>query len=294
MEGFGRQLNRSQPEEDMESEGMRKARIQEVKTDRIKEFTDRIERVRGVSGEIPTSEREKIILEKLDEFAQIFDEAGIHYVLDGALNISLYERNFFREHRDIDFSIFSKDIPKLVRTLESKGYALFKFPKNVNEKIAGGVLVHELIRPDEVDVSKIAREHIFFLKVGKNFEIDEENYECFDIHALDQDENGDIVRLNNTVIPKEFYLNNPQYKTISGKQIQLSHPAIFAYHKLLEGREHDFSDLEYALKNGFVSKSDLGKVVDFLKQDEQNGWDEEKPKIKKAQEWLSLRIRGGV
>lgn len=228
-----------------------------------------------------------MILEKLDEFAQIFDEAGVHYVLDGALNISLYGRKFFREHRDIDFSVFSNDIPKLVEALENKGYALFKFPKNVNERLAEGVLVHELMRPNKVDLSKISREHIFFLKVKDNFEIDTENYECFDIHALDQNENGDIVRLNGTVIPKEFYLDNPKYETSSGKQMQLSHPVILAYFKLLEGRNHDLNDLEYALKEGFISKKDFSKTADILKQDEQNSWDEEKPKIKKAQEWLS-------
>lgn len=306
MENFEKQFNQLKPSEELKNsepskqetssvtesskpENLSEARIQEIKVDQIKEFVDRIQRVRGLSEEKPTPEREKMILEKLDEFARIFDDAGINYVLDGALNISLYGQKFFREHRDIDFSVFSKDMPKLAEALEASGYALFKFPKNTDERLKEGVLPHELMRPDEIDISKIARERTFFLKVKENFEIDTKNYECFDIHALDQNENGDIVRLNGTVIPKELYADNPKYETVSGKQIQLSHPVILVYFKFLEGRDHDLNDLEYALKEGFVSKEDLQKASNLLKQDEEKSWDEEKPKIEKAQKWLSRK-----
>jgi hypothetical protein len=276
--------------EQAKPENLSEPRIQEIRIDRIQEFVDRIQRVRGLSEEKPTPEREKMILGRLDEFARVFDDAGIHYVLDGALNISLYGKKFFREHRDIDFSVFSKDVPKLAQALESNGYALFKFPKNADERLKEGVLPHELIRPDEIDISKISRERLFFLKVKDNFQIDTENYECFDIHALAQNENGDVVRPNGTVIPKELYADNPKYETASGRKIQLSHPVILAYFKLLEGRDHDLNDLEYAIEQDFVSQEDLVGASDLLKQDAEKGWDGEKPKIKKAQEWLSQKI----
>jgi hypothetical protein len=265
-------------------------KIQEIKLNQIKEFVEKVQRVKGISEQKPTPEREKVILEKLDEFAGIFEDAGIHYVLDGALNISLYGKKFFREHRDFDFSVFAQDMPKLAQTMEANGYALFKFTKETDDKLKDGILLHELIRPNEIDISIISRNRTFFLKVKDDLEIDADNYESYDIHALDQNENGDVVRLNGTVIPKEYYLNNPKYETKSGKQMQLSHPVILTYYKLLEGRKHDLNDLEYALEKGFVSKDDLLRASQLLKQDEEKGWDEEKPKILKAQEWLAQKI----
>jgi len=148
------------------------------------------------------------------------------------------------------------------------------------------VLPHELIRPDEIDISKISREHIFFLRVKDNFEIDTDNYTCFDIHALDQNENGDIVRLNGTVIPKEYYENTPEYTTDSGKKLRLCHPTILAYHKLLEGREHDLADVEYMMKENMLSKENFLELDGLFSQDEEKNWEEDKPKIQKAKKWL--------
>ena len=262
-------------------------RTQEIPLEKLGKFTEQIQRAKSTKREKPSEERIGEIKNELEEAADLFQSADVPYIVDGALNISLYKGNFFREHRDIDFGVFSKDIPKLAHALERKGYALFRFPKDVDEKLKEKmVLPHELIRPDEIDISKISREHIFFLRVKDNFEIDTDNYTCFDIHALDQNENGDIVRLNGTVIPKEYYENTPEYTTDSGKKLRLCHPTILAYHKLLEGREHDLADVEYMMKENMLSKENFLELDGLFSQDEEKNWEEDKPKIQKAKKWL--------
>lgn len=262
-------------------------RIQEIPLDEIKNFTARIQQVRSAIHENPSEERVREIKKKLEEIAQIFQDSNIHYVVDGALNIPLYNGNFFRDHRDIDFGVFSEDIPKLAQILEQKGYALFRFPKDTDEKVKkDNILIHELVRPDKIDISRVPHDHIFFLKVKKNFEIDADNYECFDIHPIDRNENGDIVRLNGSVIPQKYYLTAPKYKTESGKELQLCHPVILAYNKLLQGRDHDLADVEYMLKEGILSSENIKEIDALLAQDEEKNWYEEKPKIKKARQWL--------
>jgi hypothetical protein len=264
-------------------------KIQEISLEGLRGFTERVQAVKSVEQKKPSEARIKEIKNNLEEIANIFQDAQVHYVIDGALNISLYGNEFFREHRDIDLGVFSADLPKLATTLEKKGYAIFKFPKNVNERLErDGMLVHELIRPDDIDVAKISRDRLMFLRVNDNLEIDIGNYEVFDIHALDQNENGDIVRLNGTVIPQEYYLNAPKYKTDSEKYLPLCHPIVLAYQKLLEGRDHDLADIEYMLEKGMLTKEDFSKIDDLLAQDEKSSWDAYKPKIKKAREWISL------
>lgn len=262
-----------------------KNRIQDIPFNVIQKFTERVQKITGGKAEKPTPEREEEINQMIDEVASIFDKANIEYTIDGALNISLYENSFLRDHRDIDVSVFSKDIPKLARVLEKNGYALFRFPKNSDGFIKKGVVRHELLDTEKIDVKTISREHPLFLRVNKDLKIDVDNYSWFDIHALDTNENGDVIMPNGTIIPKEKYKKRKTYTTKSGKELRLSHPAILAYHKLLSGRDHpDFDDL-VALKE-HLSESDFSDIENWLQQDENSGWDECKPKVKKAWGWL--------
>ena len=267
-------------------------RTQEIPLEKLGKFTEQIQRAKSTKREKPSEERIGEIKNELEEAADLFQSADVPYIIDGALNISLYKGKFFREHRDIDFGVFSKDIPKLARALEQRGYALFRFPEDVDERLkVKKALPHELIRPDEVDVSTISREHIFFLRVKDDFEIDTENYTCFDIHALDQNVDGDIVRLSGTVIPKEYYMNTLEYTTDSGKKLRLCHPAILVYHKLLEGREHDLADIKYMIKENMLSKENFAEIEGLLAQDEEKNWDEDRPKIQKAKKWILSRTQ---
>lgn len=276
----------SPPQEQAQETPHEKHQIQDVPLDVVQEFSKRVETITSGKAEKPTVERAREIKAMIEETAEIFDNANIRYVLDGALNISLYEDEFFRDHRDIDVSVFSEDIPKLAKVLEQKGYALFRFPKDVNEVIKEkGVVRHELLDPEKIDPKKVSRERLLFLRVNENLEVDTKNYAWFDVHALDRNESGDIVQLNGTVLPQSKYTEAPSYSTESGKELRLSHPAILAYHKLKSGREHpDFDDLVVLKKH--LSGSDFVEISGWLQQDEEKGWDEDKPKIAKAREWL--------
>lgn len=276
----------SPPQEQAPENPHKKHQTQDVPLDVVQEFSKRVETITGGKAEKPTEERVLEIKAMIEETATIFDEADIRYVLDGALNISLYEDEFFRDHRDVDVSVFSEDIPKLAKILEQKGYALFRFPKDVNEVIKEkGVVRHELLDPEKIDPRNISRERLLFLRVNENLEIDTENYAWFDVHALDTNENGDIVQLNGTILPQSKYTEAVSYTTESGKELRLSHPAILAYHKLKSGREHpDFDDLVVLKKH--LSESDFAEIAKWLQQDEEKGWDEDKPKVAKAKEWL--------
>jgi hypothetical protein len=276
----------SPPQEQAQENPHRKHEIQDVSLDVVQEFSKRVETITGGKAEKPTEERAREIKAMLEETAKIFDDANIRYVLDGALNISLYEGDFFRDHRDVDVSVFSEDISKLAKILEQKGYALFRFPKDVNEVIKEkGVVRHELLDPEKIDPRKISRERLLFLRVNGKLEIDTENYAWFDVHALDTNENGDIVQLNGTILPQLKYAEAPSYTMENGKELKLSHPAILAYHKLKSGREHpDFDDLIVLKKH--LSELDFAEIAEWLQQDEEKGWDEDKSKVARAKDWL--------
>lgn len=270
-----------------EADRIARAKIQKISIEKINEFVQTILGIRRMEEGKPSPERIDQIKKTLESVTSIMNQSGVEYQLDGALNISLYKDEFYRDHRDVDFSIFSKDLIKLIETFEINGYALFKLPKGTDEEVnKNGILTHELLRSNDIEIKNVSRQLLFFVKVNEKFEIDTQNYYPIDIHCLDQNASGDIVRPNGHTIPKKYWENKPEHIFESGEKLSLNNPLILAYNKLIQGRQHDLKDVEHMIEIQMLTRKDLLEIDKLLQEDENKLWQEGKEIIKISRDWL--------
>lgn len=187
----------------------------------------------------PTSEQREKFQKRNERMSEIFENANFQWYLDGAVNISFFRNNQMRDHKDLDISIFKEDIEKLLELLSKQGFGIFIHYEENGKRLVRRVTIEELLTLDKPDLS--------ICKVGQNGKIEKETTDPFnfvDLHIHSKDIEGNtIINYSGATLPKEFF--EPVKKELpNGKEINLSQPAIVAYHKLHSERPYDLTDLQ--------------------------------------------------
>ncbi|MFA6131613.1 MAG: hypothetical protein WC702_00900 [Patescibacteria group bacterium] len=229
----------------------------------------------------PTAEQKEKFQKRLGRLSEIFTEADFQWYLDGATNISLYLGKQMRDHKDLDISVFREDLPKLRKLLARQGFDIFVNFIKGGRHLMSLATAEELAAADRTDLS--------ICQVGVDGKIKKDADEPFnfvDLHVHHKDGNGDtVIFYNGATLPKEFFV--PIKKELpNGKIINLSQPAIVAYHKLHTNRPYDLTDLrklrpflgeeDFKMLREGLENEITGKVRNKL----QEAWDLLSPEFK--------------
>lgn len=207
----------------------------------------------------PTIEQKEKLQKRVERASEIFEGANFQWYIDGATNISLYGDKQIRDHKDLDIGIFQGDLAKLEGLLLRQGFGIF-----VNFQDNGKSLMR---RATAKELVTLEGQNLSICKVSSDGKIQVETGDPFnfvDLHINSKDAEGNtVVSYNKATLPKELF--EPIRKRLSnGKEINLSHPVVVAYHKLHSNRPYDLTDLQrlrpYLRGRGFCSiKEKLGR-----------------------------------
>lgn len=232
----------------------------------------------------PTPEQKKIFKKRLERVSEIFEDVDFQWYLDGATNISLYKDKQIRDHKDLDISIFQEDLAKLDELLTRQGFGIFVNYDENGKRLMRKVTAEELAILEKPDLS--------ICKIGPDGKIQRETEDPFnfvDLHVHNKDAEGNVVIFyNGATLPKEFF--EPLKKELpNGKEINLSQPAIVAYHKLHSNRPYDLMDLQKLRPNlqerdfSMLRRSlerEIEKTEKMVKEKAQEVWDSLTPMLK--------------
>ena len=225
----------------------------------------------------PTPEQREKFQKRNERMSEIFEDADFQWYLDGAVNISLYRDNQMRDHKDLDMSIFNEDSAKLVELLSRQGFGIFVNYEENGKGLMRPATVEELSTPSKLDLS--------ICKIDANGKIERETPDPFnfvDLHIHSKDAEGNtVINYSGATLPKEYF--SPVKKELpNGKEINLSQPAIVAYHKLHSNRPYDATDLQRLKPNlrerDFVMlreelEKELEETERIVKEKVQEAWD---------------------
>lgn len=215
------------------------------------------------SGEYrePTPEQKEKFKKRIERLSEIFENADFQWYLDSGANISLYGDRQIRDHKDLDISVFEEDLAKLEILLERQGFGIFVnyYDKN------GRKLMR---RATAKELTALEKPYLSICKIDSDGKIDKKTKEPFnfvDLHIYKKDAEGNVIfSYNGITLPKEFF--KPIKKKLSnGKQINLSQPAIIAYHKLHFNHPHNLIDLQ-KLKP-YLQERDFRMLKESLKRE---------------------------
>lgn len=227
----------------------------------------------------PTPEQKEKFEKRVERVSEIFENADFQWYLDGATNISLYRDKLMRDHKDLDMSVFQEDLAKLDELLTKQGFGIFvNFDEN-GKRLMRKVATEELAILDKPDLS--------ICKIGPDGKIQRETTDPFnfvDLHVHSKDIEGNtVIFYNGATLPKEFF--EPVKKELpNGKEINLSQPAVVAYHKLHSNRQYDLTDLQRLRPN--LQEKDFGMLRESLEREIEET--EKKVKEKLQEAWDSL------
>ena len=208
----------------------------------------------------PTPEQREKFQKRNERMSEIFQGADFQWYLDGAVNISLYRDSQIRDHKDLDMSVFNEDSKKLVGLLSRQGFGVFVNYDENGKRLMRRATTEELLTLGKLDLS--------ICKIGANGKIERETAEPFnfvDLHIHGKDPEGNtIINYNGVTLPKEYF--EPVKKELSNeKEINLSQPAIVAYHKLHSNRQHDLTDLQRLRPN--LQEKDFAMLRQVLEKE---------------------------
>lgn len=228
----------------------------------------------------PTLEERKKFEKGINHVSEIFENADFQWYLDGAINISLYRDKQIRDHKDLDISVFQEDLVKVNDLLTRKGFKIFVNFEENGKNLMREATMEELLTMDKPSLS--------IRKVDLDGKIQRQTNDSFnfiDLHIQSKDARGNtIVFYNGTSLPKEFF--NPIEKELSnGKKINLSQPAIVAYHKLHSNRLYDLTDLQKLKSN--LQEKDFTMLQQVLEKENAETKQKVKEKLQEAWNLLS-------
>jgi len=232
----------------------------------------------------PTPEQKERFERRIERVSEIFENADFQWYLDGATNISLYRDKQIRDHKDLDISVFQEDLAKLEELLAKQGFGIFINYDENGKRLMRKVTTAELATLEKPDLS--------ICKIGPDGKIQKETKDPFnfvDLHIHSKDTEGNVVIFyNGATLPKEFF--EPVKKKLpNGKEINLSQPAIVAYHKLHSNRPYDLTDLQklrpYLQERDFQMlreslKREIEKTEKMVREKLQEVWDSLTPMLK--------------
>jgi len=225
----------------------------------------------------PTPEQKERFEKRVERVSEIFEDADFQWYLDGATNISLYKDKQIRDHKDLDMSIFQEDLAKLDELLTRQGFGIFVNYDENGKRLMRKVTVEELATLEKPDLS--------ICKIGSDGKIQRETEDPFnfvDLHVHNRDAEGNgVIFYNGVTLPKEFF--EPLKKELpNGKEINLSQPAIVAYHKLHSNRPYDLTDLQklrpnlqerdFSMLRGSLER-EIEKTEKMVREKAQEAWD---------------------
>lgn len=209
----------------------------------------------------PTPERQQRFEAKMDTLAEVFDGFEASWFLDGATNISLYEGEQIRDHSDVDVSIFEEDAGTLQEHLRNRGYSIFCKSNDSAEQYAEVDAEHE-------DLKEYRQTGNLYLisydEEGGPDRSRSKEFNLVDLHPESRNKNGDVVTKSGGVLPKEYFEPIPLERENHGT-IQLSHPAVVAFHKLHMNRDKDMIDLRKLAP--YLKEEDFGVLKNALQQE---------------------------
>ncbi len=228
----------------------------------------------------PTPEQKEKFEKRIERISDIFEDADFQWYLDGATNISLYEGKQIRDHKDLDISIFREDSVKLNELLARQGFGIFINYNENGKRLMRKVTTEELATLEKPDLS--------ICKIDSDGKIQKETEESFnfvDLHIHSKDTEGNtVISYNDAVLPKKFF--EPVRKELpNGKEINLSQPAIVAYHKLHSDRPYDLIDLEKIRPH--LQEEDFSMIRESLKIEAEEAEKTVREKVREAWDFLA-------
>lgn len=206
----------------------------------------------------PSPEAVKKMDGRLEGLGKLFTDSDIHWQIDGALNISLLNgagenpQKYIGEHKDVDISVDEEDLSTLEEHLLKNGYALFLSRSGADGK-------KTMRRASYRDLVETRQEHPLIVAIdeaGRALDGVDLNY--IDIHIVKHDEEGRVLGRGGTPLPDKW--SHVQAMDFHGETINISHPGRVLYHKLHEGRNYDFTDVDSLVNTGKISEEDLDDV----------------------------------
>lgn len=229
----------------------------------------------------PTPEQVAYMEERLDRLAELMANADFSWQLDGAINISLLEKRFIRNHKDIDIGVFDDELDKVEEYLSGRG---FRFAKHVPGKDAADQRWIEFVSARDILVNGF--DDIQLVQVDVSGSVVDEPLAFMDLHIQHRDTEGNaVIRYTGAKIPQEFMQSHERYMTQSGKEIPIAHPALVAYHKIETGRSYDLQDISYL--KGQILDEDRVRVEEMIRGDYERTLIKFTPQFKEAFESLS-------
>lgn len=221
----------------------------------------------------PNTERAEEINNRLDELGEIMEGADFEFWLDGAINISLIQGKYIRDHKDVDISITQDNLPDLEKQLKAKGYVIVYANR---EKNTATQRCWETVGASEI-ISRNLKE-LLLVKVDESGKIQDTddvlNFVDLHVHRQDEEENL-IISYSGAVIPRHYCDRYKTHTTKSGHKIPVSHPVLVAYHKAEQGRDYDFTDIAHLRNN--LSEEDRDFLVAILEAEPQYRIERYKP-----------------
>lgn len=224
----------------------------------------------------PTLEQKERFKKRCERLSEIFENAEFQWYLDGATNISLYGDKQIRDHKDLDISVFREDLEKLYKLLAGQGFGIF-----VNYDENGRALMRK-ITLEELTTLESPYPDFSICKIGPDGKIDREtkdsfNFVCLHIHSKDTQGNI-VISYTGMTLPERFF--RPIKKILpNGKTINLSHPAIVAYHKLHSSRSYDLIDLQKL--RPYLQKEDFKMLKRVLRKSLERQVEETEKRVRK-------------
>ncbi len=207
-----------------------------------------------------TPEQKEKMDQRLIELGEVFENSGLNWHIDGAINISLLNGEYIGNHKDVDISVEEEGLSALETWLAEKGYGLF-LSRTENE--TGN---RTLRRVNYRDFRSSETENMQIVAINKSGEIrTDRSLNFIDVHVVKKNLDGQPLGEFGVVLPEEWAKSCPiEFK---GKQLNLSHPGKVLYYKLHQGRKYDITDIQRLIDTGRVTKEDVDNVKNVFENE---------------------------
>ena len=215
---------------------------------------------------LPATPEQKAEMDSnFSQLGHLLEGCDASWFLGGAANVSMMNKGeYIGYHKDIDLMVEARDLEKLEKHLKEKGYGIF-IKEGENEenqettwRRVGGKKLKEDVRdivinkkawPHDISINKIDEKGSIVLDEPLNF---------IDLYPLQRNDEGLPVGCQNVVLPEKWLEGQPI--PFQDTQLNLAHPALFAYFKLRCERPYDMNDLEKMVDMGKLKEADIKEI----------------------------------
>lgn len=256
-------------------------------------LVQRLHRTETGSGNLDRNQEERNpitpeLREKYDKqlaaLGELMKDSGVWWQLDGAMNISLYQKkrggDYIGEHADIDMSVRRDELPKLQEYLRQKGYGLFIRTKD------GKYRDWRRVGSEVFKVGRGESPHIVAIDETGVIRTDADLVKV-EMAVIDVDDEG-FPLANKARYPKEWLSDH--LMELGGEELHLSHPARFLIWKIWMGRGYDEKDFELLARTGELKLEDIDAVERVLEDEVQKNNLEKEKDFAEAEAFVRNRL----